>query len=203
MKPYELASEDEQTTGNMIYQSSSRIQALEYKRSKSIGASCNTFRLGDNVESIGAGANWGVSVLAYQGAPSWDLSDLRPIGSKLGTHGTSSGAVSFGRVYDSIVSQMRREEKKNGAGILSLDYKHKELDAFLNEPYKSVYKMVYLPMHDTPEAEELLADTAMCTKLAKAFNEFKCFLVKRPLPLADGTELLINLCTEVEIPHKG
>jgi hypothetical protein len=181
---------------------SSRVNALLKNTSKSIGASCNVFSVEDNMDSIGDSFAWANSVLAYQGAPSVDLSKLRPSGSKLGSGGTSSGAVSFGRIHDRIISQVRREEKKNGAGILYLDHNHAELVDFLEEPYTNAYKAVYLPMHDTPEAEELLKDTAKVELLTKAYNDFKCFLVKRPLPV-DGEELFVNLCTEIEIPHKG
>lgn len=186
----------------MIIHLSSRISALINNTSKSIGASCNVFSLEDNMESIGEGLAWCSAVLAYQGAPSIDLSKLRPKNSKLGTGGTASGSVSFGRMYDAIVSQMRREEKKNGAGILYLDYSHPDLDDFLAEPYKHAYKGVYVPMHDTPEAEALLANTALLEKLTKAYDRFECFLVKRPSPI-EGEDLLVNLCTEIEIPHKG
>lgn len=203
-RPISQLTEDQIDSYSRPFQVSSRIRALVENTSKSIGASCNVYQVEDNIESIGAGMDWATSVLAYQGAPSLDLSLLRPIGSQLGSKGTSSGAVSFGRVYDTIISQMRREEKKNGAGILGLDYRHNELRAFLDEPYRSAYRMVYLPMHDTPEADFLLENEWAMEYLADAFNNFKTFLVKRPNPtLVDGEELLVNLCTEVEIPHKG
>jgi hypothetical protein len=181
---------------------SSRISALVNGTSKSIGASCNVFSVEDNMESIGEGLAWCSAVLSYQGAPSIDLSKIRPKDSALGTGGTASGSVSFGRMYDSIVSQMRREEKKNGAGILYLDYSHPDLDDFLAEPYKHAYKGVYVPMHDTPEADRLLEDTQLVNKLSKAYDRFECFLVKRPLDI-NGENMLVNLCTEIEIPHKG
>lgn len=201
-KPITKVSEAEAFQGSLFFQPSSRIKALVDGTSKSIGASCNVFSLDDSISSIADGHKWSYHVLSYQGAPSVDFSNLRPRDSKLGSGGKSSGAVSFMQPFDAIVSTMRREEKKNGAGIAYLDYSHPELDEFLALETKAAYKAVYLPMHDTPEAEALLADEQMLTKLAKAYDYFKCFLVKRPLSF-DGEPLFTNLCTEIEIPHKG
>lgn len=203
MRPISNYTSDEAEQMKMPFRPSSRIEALVNKSSKSIGASCNVYLVEDDLNDIAFSQAWGTSVLGYQGAPSWDVSKLRPINTPLGSKGTASGAVSFARVYDSIVGEMRREEKKNGAGIVGLDYKHPELERFLNEPLKHAYKMVYLPMHDTSEATDLLKNNALLSLLSEAYDQFKTFLVKRPLPLADGTELGVNLCTEVEIPTKG
>ena len=185
-----------------VFFPSSRINALLTGSSKSIGASCNVFSVDDTVDSIAESQYWSYQVLAYQGAPSLDFSKLRPAGSKLGTGGTASGALSFMIPFDAVVSTMRREEKKNGAGIAYLDYNHPELDRFLEYDFNAAYKAVYIPMHGTAEAEEFLRDTEKINKLAYAYDYFKCFLVKRPLDYYD-TPLLTNLCTEVEIPHRG
>lgn len=203
MKPIFNYTKDEVELMQLPFKPSSRVLALEHGTSKSVGASCNVSIVEDDLNAIAYAQAWGTSVLGYQGAPAWDLSKLRPIGSKLGTKGTASGATSFARVFDAIVGEMRREEKKNGAGMVGLDYRHQELRRFLDEPLKHAYKVVYLPMHDTVEAAFLLQDNQSLSLLAEAYNNFKCFLVKRPLPLADGTELAINLCTEVELPNKG
>jgi hypothetical protein len=202
IKPVDRANEQQQKLGNQKWQSSSRIQSLLTGSSKSIGASCNVYQAQDSINSIADGHKWAYHVLAYQGAPSVDFSNLRPRNSQLGTGGKSSGAVSFIKPFDSIVSTMRREEKKNGAGIAYLSYSHADLDDFLALDTQAAYKGVYLPMHGTPEADAFVNNKALVDKLAKAYNEFRCFLVKRPLPV-NGEPLLVNLCTEIEIPHKG
>lgn len=184
------------------YQPSSRIQGLETGSSKSIGASCNVFAVQDSIYSIAAAHAWAYQVMAYQGAPSIDFSNLRPIDSELSTGGYSSGAVSFMRPFDAIVSTMRRSEKKNGAGIAYLDWGHPELDSFLAADFGGAYKGVYIPMHDTPEAKAFMSQKETIVKLAKAYDNFQCFLVKRPLPI-DHEPMFVNLCTEVEIPHRG
>lgn len=141
-------------------------------------------------------------MLAYQGAPSVDFSKLRPRGAKLGTGGISSGAVSFMKPFDAIVSTMRREEKKNGAGIAYLDYDHPDLQEFLDAKFDSAYKGVWIPMHGTFESERFIRNKKLTKQLADAYNNFKCFLVKKPEPI-EGEPLLVNLCTEVEIPSRG
>jgi hypothetical protein len=103
--------------------------------------------------------------------------------------------------FDAVVSTMRREEKKNGAGIAYLDYKHPDLDEFISLQTNAAYKAVYIPMHDTPEAASFISNKPLVDKLVKAYNEFDCFLVKRPTPATEP--LYVNLCTEVEIPHRG
>ena len=181
---------------------SSRISALVNSSSKSIGASCNTYQAQDSIESIADAHAWSYHVLAYQGAPSVDFSKLRPRGSKLGTGGVSSGAVSFMKPFDAIVSTMRREEKKNGAGIAYLDYDHPDLQEFLDAKFDSAYKGVWIPMHGTYESERFIRNKKLTKQLADAYNNFKCFLVKKPEPI-EGEPLLVNLCTEVEIPSRG
>lgn len=181
---------------------SSRISALVNSSSKSIGASCNTYQAQDSIESIADAHAWSYQVLAYQGAPSVDFSKLRPRGAKLGTGGVSSGAVSFMKPFDAIVSTMRREEKKNGAGIAYLDYDHPDLQEFLDAKFDSAYKGVWIPMHGTFESERFIRNKKLTKQLADAYNNFKCFLVKKPEPV-EGEPLLVNLCTEVEIPSRG
>lgn len=203
MKPINKLTPEQIDEMRLPFRLSSRAKALNNAKSNFIGASCNYFAIEDNISSIGDSFKWATDVLYSEGAPSLDLSNLRPAGSYVSGGGTASGAVSFGRIHDSIIGQMRRVEKKNGAGIVGIDYRHPELSKFLDEPFSYTYKMVYVPMHDTPEAELLLQDPHMVELLTKAYNDFKTFLVKRPLPLIDGTELGLNMCTEVVLPHKG
>lgn len=200
-KPFEVATPVEKARGKQPFFPSSRVLALVNGTSKSIGASCNVFQVSDSLESIGASIAWTYSVLGYQGAPSVYY-QLRAEGEPLSTGGTSSGLVAFAEDFDRVVSHMRRAEKKNGAGLASIDYSHKELDKFLAADFKAAYKAVYVPSTHSPEMEKLLKDTKMLNKLAKAYNNFQTFLVKRPLPYG-GEPLMVNLCTEVEIPHMG
>lgn len=204
--PAEKLSTDELVKASQRWQRSSRINALVTGSSKSIGASCNTFDVGDNIyddnHSISEANGWAYRVLANQGAPSFRLSSLRPAGSPLGTGGTASGAVSFMYPLDSIAATMRREEKKNSAMLIGLDWSHPELDEFLNANFHAAYRAVYVPNYLDPDWDEFYSNKPMLDKLAKAYDEFKCFIVKRPEDY-NGEKRLVNLCTEIEIPHRG
>jgi Ribonucleotide reductase, barrel domain len=181
------------------YQPSSRLKALVYGTSKSLGASCNVHRVKDSVEGITSAYTWAMQVLSNQGAPSMDFSDVRQKGSKVSSGGVSSGAVSFMRPYDSIVHVMRRPEKKNGAGAVGLDWSHPELVDFIREPFDSLFKMVYIPQNLTYGADRFLANDKLLQLLTAAFNANKIFLVKRPFPTRDMKPRMLNLCTEVEL----
>lgn len=197
-KPIETVSREEAELYSRPFQPSSRIQALINRTSKSIGASCNVFKLEDTMRSIADSRQWSVMVQAYQGAPSIDFSALRPKGSLLKSGGTSSGAVAFMKGFDADLSVVRREEKKNSSGIGYLSWNHSELDDFLKFRSEVMYKAVYVPQPGTSEAADFLSNDALVNSLVHAYDYFKCFLVKRP---PEG--MLTNLCTEVVIPHKG
>ena len=191
---------------NERFRISDRFKAFEtYTKSgvgKSIGASCNTFSVGDSMDSIAEATSWGLQVMAYQGAPSFEISQLRPRDSAIASGGTSSGAASFSKVFDAVVGACRRETKKNGAGIVFLDAFHPDLDEFLGMTYEYAYKGVYVPGNHDREAQTQLMSSDLAEKLASAYENNKCFLVKRPQPTQHG-ELLCNLCVEVEIPNRG
>jgi len=180
---------------------SSRISALEQGR-KSAGASCNVFIMEDSIDSIAEGIEWAVQVLAYQGAPTIYLGKLRPSGAPISSGGTSSGPVSFAEILDAVFASMRRTEKKNGAGQLIMPWNYpdrQELVKFLSYPFKAAYRAIYVPRPDTEEADKLLRDKELVQLLSQAYDNFQCFLVKEPAEVG----LFTNLCTEVEIPHRG
>jgi hypothetical protein len=185
---------------NKYFEISSRIKAHQDGK-KSVGASCNVFEIKDSIESIAEAQAWATHVLAQQGAPSVYLGNIRTNGAAISTGGTASGPTSFGLIFDQIYASMRRTEKKNGAGLLSMPWNYpdrEELKRFLNAPFKAAYRAIYVPAPNTTEAQVLLKDGELMDLLSSAYNDFKCFLVKQP---EDG--LLLNLCTEVEIPHRG
>ena len=191
---------------NERFRISDRYKSFEsYLRTgvgKSIGASCNTFSVGDSIDSIAEATSWGLYVSSYQGAPSWDISQLRPRNSAIASGGTSSGAASFSNVFDSVVGSMRRETKKNGAGIVYIDAFHPDLEEFLGLTFDYAYKAVYVPgNHDRDNQLELL-ESPIASRLVTAYENNQAFIVKRPKPTEHG-ELLCNLCVEVEIPNRG
>lgn len=199
--PIERVPLADRIDGRQRFQLSSRIKAM-LKGVKSAGASCNVYEVQDSLSDIADATSWAIHVLGYQGAPTLYLGNLRPEGSPISSGGTASGAVSFAMPFDAHAANLRRSEKKNGALQLIMPWNYKsreELIKFLNAPFDAAYRAIYVPPIDTPEAEELLADEAMLKLLAEYYDRNYTFLVKRP----SDPRLLTNLCTEVEIPHRG
>ena len=180
------------------FRKSDRLLAALTGSSKSIGASCNTFRVGDSIDSIAEAVSWSLQVSAYQGAPSVDLSDIRPRNSTISSGGTTSGAASFGAVIDAAIGSMRRDTKKNGAGAIWLNWNHPDLPEFLATNYRFAYRGVYIPGNHEPVEQALFLASPIAHQLVQAYDDGKCFLCKRP-----PNNLLRNLCTEVTIPHRG
>ena len=180
------------------FRKSDRLEAALSGSTKSIGYSCNFFRVEDSIASIAEAATWALQVSAYQGAPSLDLSQLRPRNSTVESGGTSSGAASFSAIFDAIVGSMRRPTKKNGAGICWLDWNHGDLKEFLELPFSYAYKGIYIPGNHNPEEQKQFLASPLASYLAKAYEEGKCFICKRP----EGG-MLLNLCTEIENVSRG
>lgn len=186
------------------FRKSDRLQAFLTNSTKSTGFSCNVFSVGDSVASIAEAAGWSLQVSAYQGAPSVDLSELRSRNSPVATGGNSSGAAAFSRIFDSIVGSMRRPTKKNGAGIVWLSCFHPDLLEFLDTDFTAAFKGIYIPADSNrDDVVKLLADKPLMKELAAAYEEGKCFICKLPDNGLNGEPLRLNLCTEVEIPHRG
>lgn len=203
--PVNIPTADMPDLSTEVFRISDRLQHFISGETKSMGASCNTHKVGDSLAAIARAATWAITVSGYQGAPSLELSDLRARGSAVNSGGDSSGAASFGQIFDGIIGSMRRPTKKNGAGVVWLDCFHGDLDEFLQADYKYTFRGVYLPrVSDTAGNARLLKDKALVEKLAKAYNENRIFLCKRPeLSVPSSSELFLNLCTEIEIPHQG
>lgn len=186
------------------FRKSDRLQAFLTGSTKSTGYSCNVFSVGDSVASIAEAAGWSLQVSAYQGAPSVDLTELRGRNSQVSTGGNSSGAAAFSRIFDSIVGSMRRPTKKNGAGIVWLSCFHPDLQEFLDTEFTAAFKGIYIPANSNrDDVIRLLADKPLMKNLAAAYEEGKCFICKSPDVGLNGEPLKLNLCTEVEIPHRG
>lgn len=178
------------------FRKSDRLLALETGSSKSIGASCNFFGVEDSIDSIAEAASWALHVSAYQGAPSLDLSALRPRNSEVSSGGSSSGAASFSKVFDSIVGSMRRPTKKNGAGVVWLDWNHPDLTEFIETPFNYAYKGIYCPSN-SDEQRAFLA-SPVSHSIVRWYDSNKAFVCKRP-----ENGLLLNLCTEIENVSTG
>lgn len=168
-----------------------------------LGASCNTFICGDSCASLGEMLEWALHVSHQQGAPSVDFSALRPRGAAIASGGVSGGVVPFCHMLDSLVHNIRRSSYKKGAGIAWLDWRHADLQEFLEAPFNSIYRGVYIPGNHEPQAQQEFLASPVSDQLVAAFEQGKCFVCKTPAPGLGGERLVRNLCTEVEIPHRG
>ena len=188
-----------------IFRISDRLQSFLAGMQNSMGASCNTHLVGDSLPAICKSYAWGTMVSSNQGAPSWEITELRPSGSAVSSGGDTCGPVGFGYVYDSIIGAMRRDVKKNSAGIIWLDWSHKDILEFVSADYKYVFRGVYLPaVSDVDGRARLLSNEKLCAALTDAYNQNRIFLCKRPENDRYTNErLMLNLCTEIEIPHQG
>lgn len=186
------------TGSDTKFRISARAQHFLDGKVRSSGASCNVFTLTDDRFSIAESLSWAAHVGFNQGAPSIDMSQLRPEGSPV-SGGGDAGGLTLMKAYDSLAGYVRRELKKNGAMAVYLDYDHPSLDYFLDLEVDFLTKAVYVPT----DASSTNLDKKLKAKLVDAYNKGKIFIVKRPSPGMNGEALFCNLCTEVEIPHRG
>jgi Ribonucleotide reductase, barrel domain len=178
------------------FRKSDRLQmALAGTRNR-FGASCNTFVVGDSIESIGEALQWSLHVSHQQGAPSLNFGALRPRGSGISTGGVSGGAVPFMLMLDAQVHEIKRDTYKKGAGIAWLPWWHEDLREFLAADFKSIYRGVLVPLDGSP----LPPDTEQL--LVEAYEAGKCFICKEP-EAVEGEQVTLNLCTEIELPSLG
>lgn len=169
---------------------------------KTTGASCNTFRVPDSMAGIGYAQAWTVETIGYQGAPSLYVGDLRPKGSPISSGGTTCGMVEWCYPLDADMTVGKRTEKKNSAGLLSCGWEHPEVKEFLTFPFNTAYTAVYIPNNNDEKQAvdfERFQKSEFKQWLLDNINNHTFFVVKKP----SNPQLLVNLCTEVEIPHKG
>ncbi len=62
------------------------------------------------------------------------LSELDPRGFERDSGVVASGPVSFGRIYSALNETLRRGKYKNGAIVLHIDARHRDLKEFITTP---------------------------------------------------------------------
>lgn len=174
------------------FELSSRLQNMELPNVA--GCSCNLYRVEDNCKSIAEHLQKALLTCAGEGAIGIDMSLLRPEGAPInGGRSKSSGVVSFSKMFDAVVHNMKRSNKVNNSGLLLLRYNHPEIVNFVNAEFDSLYKAVIMPRCNTEEARKLATNLPVAETIARWFNAGKCFLVQEP-----EDNRCINLCTEIE-----
>lgn len=99
----------------------------------------NCFVIGNNVDSYGGICNADeqlVQLMKRRGGVGFDMSHLRPVGSKVNNSaGTSTGAVSFTERYSNSTKEVAQDGRR-GALMLSLHIKHPDSERFIDAKLK-------------------------------------------------------------------
>lgn len=177
---------------------SSRIKKSLKAGSTCDGASCNTFVVDDNLNSITEALSWSMQVSKREGAPTLILSEIRPEGAKTAGGGTASGPCSFARVFDSAAAAMLRPGKKNGVLVMFLDADHPDLDKWLD--LKPELQRGYLGVLLRPSTK---LKKGLVEKIAKAYDTRRVDFICKVTEDKDGEPLYPNVCTEIRQKHKG
>ncbi len=178
---------------------SSRIKKSMKSDSRCDGASCNTFIVEDDMESITEALAWSMKISQREGAPTVVLSELRPEGAKTSGGGTASGPCSFARVFDAAAAAMLRPGKKNGVLVMFLDIDHPDIDKWLS--LKPEMQRGYLGVLIRPTTK---IDHKMIAKIASAYDQRRIdFICKTAEDPVTGDTLYPNVCTEIRQAHLG
>ena len=123
---------------NAVIARTGRVQNWIDNPDSRLPVSCTVFVPEDSMEGPnGIEASWRFvsHALRYGAGVAVHLSKLRPSGTDNGKGLTSSGPVSFGKVYSCLNEQLRRGGVfKNGAVVLHLDINHPDILEFINTP---------------------------------------------------------------------
>lgn len=96
-------------------------------------SSCFIIDVEDNVESIFGGIAECAKIFQKMGGAGFNASKIRPIGSIVNSsNGIASGVVSFMRIYDETVEQMKNKNNRRGAMKIDLNDNHPEIFRFIH-----------------------------------------------------------------------
>ncbi len=155
------------------------------------GYSCNFHVVNDDLESIADAVKWSMMVLKRGGAPSLDLTPLRPYGTSVRGHkAVSSGVVPFAHLLDSAMASVTKPNK-NSAGLIGLDINHPDLKAFIDAKFTKASKVVYFTGQGAINGENV-------SYFLSAYNNQSNLFAHKRKSLGLGT----NLCTEIEMADK-
>jgi ribonucleotide reductase alpha subunit len=185
-----------------LYQTNGRLSAAK-ETEESFGFSCNFYQVRDSLVDISKARDWVSMVCSRSGAPSVDLSHLRPKGSPIRRGGNSYGAVPFADSFDAIMYSAVRTHttndgevlNKNHAGLIGLDINHADLKDFLATEFKIASKVVYITAGQAIPEDKL----QLCYEYYR--KQPKLFFHKRKANPFDEQKFGLtgtNLCTEIK-----
>lgn len=102
--------------------------------------SCFVLPIHDNIDDIMRSLHQTVRIQKYGGGVGIDFTPIRPEGSKISTTGgKASGPVSFAKFWNAAMEVIRQAGKRQGALMGVLNWKHPDIETFLEAKQKEGY----------------------------------------------------------------
>ena len=167
--------------------------------------SCTVFVVEDSMDegrdSIESSWRFVSHALRYGAGVAVHLSKLRPKGSENGKGLTSSGPVSFGKIYSTLNETLRRGGVyKNGACVLHCDLNHSDILDFINTPRHElpwVKRCVNINTEMWNDASDEVTEALLHG--IKSGDIWLCKIRHN----RDGKRIYGNVCLEVFLPSRG
>ena len=179
-----------------------RVQSWIDDPTSRLPVSCTIFKVDDSCEGPeGIEASWRFASHALRNGAgvAIHLSELRPKGTENGKGLVASGPVSFGQIYSTLNSVLRRGGVyKNGAVVLHLDLCHPDALEFLQTP-----------RHELPWAKRCINITdewwEACSFKEELLNGIKSgdIWLNKVKYDKKGNRIRGNVCLEVYLPSRG
>ena len=179
-----------------------RVQSWIDDPTSRLPVSCTIFKVDDSCEGPeGIEASWRFASHALRNGAgvAIHLSELRPKGTENGKGLVASGPVSFGQIYSTLNSVLRRGGVyKNGAVVLHLDLCHADALEFIQTP-----------RHELPWAKRCINITdewwEACSFKEELLNGIKSgdIWLNKVKYDKKGNRIRGNVCLEVSLPSRG
>ena len=179
-----------------------RVQSWIDDPTSRLPVSCTIFKVDDSCEGPeGIEASWRFASHALRNGAgvAIHLSELRPKGTENGKGLVASGPVSFGQIYSTLNSVLRRGGVyKNGAVVLHLDLCHADALEFIQTP-----------RHELPWAKRCVNITdewwEACSFKEELLNGIKSgdIWLNKVKYDKEGNRIRGNVCLEVYLPSRG
>ena len=179
-----------------------RVQSWIDDPTSRLPVSCTIFKVEDSCEGPeGIEASWRFASHALRNGAgvAIHLSELRPKGTENGKGLVASGPVSFGQIYSTLNSVLRRGGVyKNGAVVLHLDLCHADALEFIQAP-----------RHELPWAKRCINITdewwEACSFKEELLNGIKSgdIWLNKVKYDKEGNRIRGNVCLEVYLPSRG
>ena len=181
-----------------------RVQSWLDNPESKLPVSCTVFVVEDSMEGEnGIEASWRFVSHALRNAAgvAVHLSKLRPRGTENGKGLTSSGPVSFARIYSGLNETLRRGGFfKNGACVIHLDLSHPDAEEFVDATRQEL-PWVKKCLDVTPEIWNE-TPLPLRAKILRGIQSGDIWLSKIKHD-QNGERIFSNVCLEIYLPSRG